>query len=201
METLYPLYANLSITSNENLLYGLLIGMAFGFIFERAGFGRSINIATIFYLRNLRVSKMMVTAILTASSWLIISIYSGILDYNQLYIPDTYLWPYVVGGVLFGLGMVMSGWCPGTAIVGFATGKIDALVFLIGLSVGMYFYFDYFDLFKDFANSSNIGRYTIQEALGVSVYTAYLITVALAVGLMVFMRTLKSIRDKKGEDI
>ncbi len=201
MEALYPLYRTMSITSHENLLYGLLIGIAFGFIFERAGFGRSIHIASVFYLRNLRVPKMMITAILTASSLLIISIYSGLLDYDQLFIPNTYLWAYVVGGVLFGVGMVMSGWCPGTAIVGFATGKLDAAVFLLGLMVGMYFYFDYYDLIKEFANSTNVGRYTIQEALGVSVYTAYLITVALAIGLMLFMRKLKSIRDKKGEDI
>ena len=202
METMYPLFTTGSITSGENLLYGLLIGIMFGFILERSGFGRSINIAPIFYFRNLRVSQMMVSAILTASTWIIIAVYNGWLDFNQVFIPTTYLWPYMVGGALFGLGMVMSGWCPGTAIIGFATGKLDAVVFLIGLMVGMYFYFDYFDYIIEFANSGNMGKYTIHEALGGDIYTSsYLLTVIIGVGLMIFMRTMKSIRDKKGEDI
>ncbi len=201
METLYPLFTTGSIASGENLLYGLLIGIMFGFILERAGFGRSINIAPVFYFRNLRVSQMMVSSILTASTWIIIAVYNGWLDFNQVFVPTTYLWPYMLGGALFGLGMIMSGWCPGTAIIGLATGKLDAGVFLIGLMIGMYFYFEYFDYIIDFANSGNMGKYTIHEALNVSIYTSFIITVAIGAGLVVFMRTMKSIRDKKGEDI
>ena len=201
METLYPLFTTGGINSGENLLYGLLIGIMFGFILERAGFGRSINIAPVFYFRNLRVSQMMVSSILTASAWIVIAVFNGWLDFNQVFIPTTYLWPYMVGGALFGLGMIMSGWCPGTAIIGFATGKIDAIVFLAGLMFGMYFYFDYFDKIIDFANSGNMGKYTIHEAIGGDIYTSFLITVAIGIGLMIFMRTMKKIRDNKGEDI
>jgi len=201
METLYPLFTTGGLTSGENLLYGLLIGIMFGFILERAGFGRSLHIAPVFFFRNLRVSQMMVSSILTAATWIIIAVYNGWLDFNQVFIPTTYLWPYMVGGALFGLGMIMSGWCPGTAVIGFATGKIDAVIFLLGVMVGMYFYFDMFDLLKDFANSGNMGKFTIHEALGVSIYTSFAITVAIGAGLMIFMRTMKKIRDNKGEDI
>jgi hypothetical protein len=66
----------------------------------------------------------------------------------------------------------------------------------------MYFYFDYFDYIIEFANSGNMGKYTIHEALGGTIYTtSYIVTIVLGLGLMVFMRTMKSIRDKKGEDI
>jgi len=41
-----------------------------------------------------------------------------------------------VGGLVFGVGFVMSGWCPGTAAVGAASGKLDALVFLGGAVLG-----------------------------------------------------------------
>jgi uncharacterized membrane protein YedE/YeeE len=201
LNTMYPLFTTGSITSGENLLYGLFIGIMFGFILERAGFGRSINIAPIFYFRNLRVSQIMVSAILTCSTWIIIAVYNGWLDFNQVFVPTTYLWPYMVGGALFGIGMVMSGWCPGTAVIGFATGKLDAAVFLLGLMVGMYFYFDYFDYLIYFANSGNMGKFTIHEALGTNIYTSFIITVMIGVGLMIFMKTMKSIRDKKGEDI
>lgn len=199
MEQLYPLFTTGAMSINENFFYAIIIGIVFGFILERAGFGTSKHIAPVFYFRNLRVSQVMISAILTCATLLTIAVYNGILDFNQIFIPTTYIWPYLVGGVLFGLGMVMSGWCPGTAVVGVATGKLDAAVFLLGVMVGMSVYFDKFDLLADFANSSNLGRWTIQNALDVNIYTALIITILLGIGLSIFMNVMKSIRDKKGE--
>ena len=201
METTYPLFTTGAIDSNLNLFYGLFLGMAFGFIIERAGYGRSINIAPIMYFRNTKVSDMMISAILTVSTWIIIASYMGWIDYNQIFIPTTYLWPYLAGGALFGLGMVMSGWCPGTALVGFSSGKLDAVAFLLGVIAGMYVYFINFDSIIEFANSTNVGRYTIHSVLGGDIYTSYLITIVLGLGLITFMRYMKAIRDKKGDDI
>jgi hypothetical protein len=201
METTYPLFTTGMIDSNLNLFYGFFIGIAFGFIIERAGYGRSINIAPIMYFRNTKVSDMMISAILTVSTWIIIASYMGWIDYNQIFIPATYLWPYLAGGALFGLGMVMSGWCPGTAMVGFSTGKLDAVAFLLGVIAGMYVYFINFDSIIEFANSTNVGRYTIHSVLGGDIYSSYLITLVLGIGLIIFMRYMKSIRDTKGDDI
>jgi uncharacterized protein len=196
-----PLFTTGSITSGENLLYGLLIGMAFGFILERSGFARAIKIAPTFYFRNLRVPQMMISAIVTATTWMIIAVYNGWIDFSQVFIPTTYVWPYLLGGVIFGLGMIMSGWCPGTAVVGAAVGRLDAVVFLLGVMAGMYVYFINFHKFIDFANGSNLGRFTIDKLVGGNIYTAYLTTLIIVIGLATFMTTMKSIRDKKGEDI
>ena len=200
METLYPLYTTGALNGNENFFYALLIGMMFGFIIERAGFGTAKYIAPVFFFRNLGVSQMMVSAILTCATLLTMAVYAGILDFNQIFIPTTYIWPYLVGGILFGLGMVMSGWCPGTAVVGFATGKLDAVVFLLGVMVGMSVYFDQFDKLADFANSSNVGRFTIDKLVGGDIYSSLIITVFIGIGLSIFMNVMKSIRDKKGEE-
>ena len=127
---MFPLYTNGLFTSGQNLIIGLFIGIMFGFILERGGFGRASNIAPIFYFRNLRVSTTMVSAIITASTWLMVAYYFGLLDFNSLHIPQVYLWAYIVGGALFGIGMVMSGWCPGTSIVGMATGREEMHLFL-----------------------------------------------------------------------
>ena len=200
METLYPLYTTGALNGNENFLYALIIGIVFGLILERAGFGTSDHIAPVFYFKNLRVSQVMVSAILTCATLLTISVYIGILDFNQIFIPTVYIWPYLVGGILFGLGMVMSGWCPGTAAVGVASGKLDAAVFLLGIMVGMSVYFDNFDKIADFANSSNVGRLTIDKLVGGDIYTSLIITIFIGIGLSVFMYKMKSIRDeRKGE--
>jgi uncharacterized membrane protein YedE/YeeE len=200
METLYPLFTTGAIDNNMNFFYAIFIGMAFGFILERAGFGTSRQIAPVFFFRNLRVSQVMVSAILTCATLLTTAVYMGILDFNQIFIPTVYIWPYLVGGALFGLGMIMSGWCPGTAVVGFATGKLDAAVFLLGVMVGMSVYFDNFDSLASFANSSNVGRFTIDKLVGGDIYTSLIITIFIGIGLSIFMNIMKSIRNTKGEE-
>ncbi len=196
---MYPLFTTGSISYDLNLFYAIFIGIAFGYILERAGFGKSTHIAPIFYFKNLRVAETMVSAILTAGAWLAFAVYNGWVDYNQVFIPATYVWPYLVGGIIFGLGMVMAGWCPGTAIVGFASGKIDAAVFMLGMIAGMYVYFDQFDKFSDFANGSYLGRFTIDKLVGGNVYTSFLVTVLLGIDLAVFMNVMKKVVEKKGE--
>ena len=194
---MYPLFTTGSISSELNMLFAIFIGIAFGFILERAGFGKSTNIASVFYFKNLRVAQTMVSAIITASFLLVITVYFGVLDFNQIYIPTTYVWPYLVGGALFGFGMIMAGWCPGTAVVGFATGKIDAAMFLLGLLVGMLIYFQQFEKIIDFANSGNLGKFTISKFIGGNIYTSLVITIFLGICLLIFMNKMKSIRNKK----
>ena len=190
---MYPLFTTGSIDGNTNILYGLIIGIFFGFILERVGFGNSKVIAAIFHLKSLRVSQTMISAIVTAGTWIVIASYFGWIDYNQMFIPLVYVWPYLVGGAIFGVGMAIAGWCPGTAVVGFASGKIDAAVFMLGMFGGMYVYFIEFDKIADFANSGYVGRYTIDKLVGGDMYTtSYLVTIVLAICLGVFMNFMKS---------
>ena len=195
---MYPLFTTGTIDLNSNLLYGLIIGALFGIVLERTGFGSAKHIAPVFYFKNLKVSQTIVSAIITCSTLIVIASYNGWIDYTQIFIPDTYVWPYLVGGVLFGGAMVMSGWCPGTAVVGFASGKIDAGVFIIGLLCGMYFYFDIYDYIAPFANSGYLGRFTIDKLIGGDIYTSsYITTILLGTFLAIFMNVMKSIKDKK----
>ncbi len=200
METVFPLYTTGFLSSDMNFILALFIGIMFGFILERGGFGSAAHIAPVFYFRDLMVPKIMVTAIVTAATLLLLGSLFGYIDYSQVFIPTTYVWAYLVGGLIFGLGMVMSGWCPGTAAVGMATGKIDAIVFGLGLLVGMYFYFDIYEYIADFANSANLGKFTIDKLIGGDIRTSYIATVILTAGLMAFMFIMKKIVDKKGDN-
>ena len=200
METIFPLFTTGFLDPTTNLILALFIGVMFGVILERSGFATSAHIAPIFYFKNIVVAKMMVSAIVTAATLLFLGIVFGYIDYNQVFIPTTYLYPYLVGGLIFGLGMVMAGWCPGTAVAGIATGKIDAILFALGLFVGMYFYFDIYSYIEEFANSGNLGRFTIDKLVGGDIRVSYLVTVAVSFGLLLFMMLMKSIRDKKEGD-
>ncbi len=198
MDWLFPLFTTGQISSNLNLFLGLFIGIGFGFVLEKAGFGTSKHIATVFYFRNLRVTQTMIAAIVTATTWVVIFSYMGWMDFSKVFIPITYVWPYLVGGIIFGAGMVMSGWCPGTSVVGMVTGKVDAVVFIVGMFAGMFVYFQTYAYIEGFANSGNLGRFTIDKLIGGDMFTSsYLVTIILAIGLGIFMHVMKSIVDKK----
>lgn len=198
MDWLTPLFTTGQITNNLNLFLGLFIGIGFGFVLEKAGFGTSKHIASVFYFSKLLVTKTMISAIVTAATWVVVFSYFGWMDFTHVFIPITYVWPYLVGGIIFGAGMIMSGWCPGTSIIGVATGKIDAVVFVGGMLVGMFTYFQTYQYFQTFANSGNLGRFTIDKLVGGNMFTSsYLITIILAICLGIFMNTMKGIIDKK----
>jgi hypothetical protein len=118
------------------LLSALLVGLLFGFWLERAGFGSSRKLTAIFYLQDFAVLKVMFTAMATASLVLAALAGLGLVDLHSLFVPETVLWPQAVGGLVFGAGFVIGGWCPGTAAVGLASGRLDAVAFLAGAAGG-----------------------------------------------------------------
>ena len=70
-----------------------------------------------------------------------------------------------MGGLIFGVGFVMGGWCPGTALVGLASGKGDALVFLGGAALGSLAYAVAWPSLADFADARRLRRLHAARAL------------------------------------
>lgn len=118
------------------LFAALLIGLGFGFWLERAGFGSSKKLTAIFYFVDFAVLKVMFSAVVTAAVGLTVLGRFGVVDLSALSIPETSVMRQLVGGVVFGIGFVWGGWCPGTAIVGVAAAKWDAAIFLMGSILG-----------------------------------------------------------------
>jgi thiosulfate/3-mercaptopyruvate sulfurtransferase len=128
------------LASPQAFFTALLIGLAFGFVLERAGFGSSRRLAGIFYFRDMTVLKVMFTGVITAMLGLLLVLGMGWVSLDAVYNMPTIYGAQIVGGLLFGVGFVVSGWCPGTAAVGVASGKIDGLVFLGGAVLGSIFF-------------------------------------------------------------
>jgi len=190
---LLPLYKNGFLSPEANFFFAIVMGFAFGFVLERSGFTRSKHIADSFYFRNLAVPKIMGVAIITTTTWFILFAWMGWIDLSALFTPATYVWPYLAGGLLFGLGMVMSGYCPGTAVAGLGTGKSDALLFLVGVVAGMFVYFQLYPMVESFANSSKLGVVKLHDLFGGNEYTSYILTVALEVGIILFLTSIQKI--------
>jgi hypothetical protein len=177
-----PLTVALSLSRNVEMTFAVLLGFGFGWVLERAGFGRSDNLAAIFYGRDFRVLRVMFTAIATAMVGLYALDLAGILPLPSIGILDTYTGGQFAGGLLFGAGFIVGGWCPGTSIVGFVSGKIDALLFVVGLVVGSLVFTLGADSFAALENAGAKGRVLLHEYLRVPSGVMVLAVALFAVG-------------------
>ena len=181
--TVFPLPLVELLGQNGAFFIYLLIGVAFGATLETAGFGNSKKLAAQFYLKDLTVFKVMFTAIIVAMTLIFLSSAIGLLDYNLLWVPPTYLWPGIVGGLVMGVGFIIGGFCPGTSLVAMATGKVDGLFFVLGALAGIFLFGETVSQFAVFFESSFMGRFTLPEMFGASYGTVVLAVVAMALFL------------------
>ena len=167
----------------------ILIGFCFGFALERGGFGNARNLAAQFYLYNMRVLKVMFTAIITAMVLLFLTSSLGLLDFELIYVPPTYLWPGILGGLLLGVGFIVGGYCPGTSLVSMATLKTDGAIFVGGVVVGSLLFGPVVSLpavWNFWHNSGYLGRLTWADVLGVDAGWVVLAVLFMAFGAFAF---------------
>ena len=127
------------------ILSGLFCGLVFGFALERAGFASACKLTAQMRFRDWAVFNVMFTAILVSAFGLWLLQITGVMPAEEIFIPTTYLWATLLGGVGVGAGMAIGGYCPGTSVVGFMSGRIDGLVFLIGIVAGTWIFAGAFD--------------------------------------------------------
>lgn len=146
----------------------LLIGTGFGFALERAGLGSPRRLAGQFYGYEFVVIQVMLTAIVTAMIGLQLLSAAGVLDLGRVYLPPTYLVGQGVGGLLFGVGFILGGYCPGTCLVGAAGGRLDALMALGGMVAGMLVYSALGTIMQPVAGATAMGPVTLPQLMHLS---------------------------------
>ena len=169
-------------TAGSYLIY-LAIGFAFGFILESSGFGDSRLLAAQFYFRELRVLKVMFTAIVVAMLLVFWSTALGWLDYDQLWVNPTYLWPGIVGGLIMGVGFIIGGYCPGTSLVSAVTLKVDGMFFLLGNVTGIIIFGETVEFINSFWNSGYLGVFTLPELLRLDTGVVVMLVTCMALAM------------------
>ncbi len=188
MDLIAPLVKTGLVSEAANLWLAIPIGFIFGFGLYHAGFTDSRRIARAFYLKEVSVPVVMFSAIVTGMLGLWLLSLIGIIDTSQMHYLPTYLKPMAVGGVLFGIGMVVGGFCPGTAAASVATGRIDAMIFVVGFLGGSILFGDLFPVWGDFYNSDYRGVYRLDQLFGMNVGSVVLILVIASVAGSLMMR-------------
>ncbi|HET8541387.1 MAG TPA: rhodanese-like domain-containing protein [Anaeromyxobacter sp.] len=134
-----PFWSLLAEHREAGLVVSVLVGFAFGFVLERAGFGRAQKLVGQFLLTEMTVLKVMFGAVATAAVGSVVLAGVGLVDLRAVAdsaASATWIWPMVVGGFVVGLGFVTSSYCPGTSVVAMASGKLDGAATVAGVVVG-----------------------------------------------------------------
>jgi hypothetical protein len=165
-----PLIPNEIIFDEWNSIFAIVIGIAFGYILESSGFSSSRKLAGVFYGYDFAVLKVFFTAALVSAIGLLYMDYLGYLDLGQLYVHPTYLKGALIGGGIMGLGFITGGFCPGTSLCAAAIGKIDALVYVAGILIGIFIFSELFTWFEPIYDGDFLGYITVMDFFEISPY-------------------------------
>ena len=158
-----PFYKFGLFGDEASFILAFAIGIGFGVFLERAGFGSGRKLAAQFYLRDLSVLKVMFTAIITAMTGVYLLSRFGMMDLSLVYLVPTFLVPQVVGGLLLGVGFVVGGYCPGTSCVSAVTGRIDGMVYLVGMIAGLLGFAEVYPYVQSYAQMTPMGQITLAK--------------------------------------
>jgi hypothetical protein len=162
-----PLASSMEWSVAADLAIAAALGVGFGFSLERAGFGSARKLTAVFYLWDMAVVKVMFTAIVTAMAGLFLLSSLGVMNLSDLNVVPTSFAAQALGGLLFGAGFVVGGYCPGTSIAAMATGRKDAMAFALGMLVGVWCFAQLTPGLEAWIESGSRGELTLPAVTGI----------------------------------
>lgn len=165
---MFPLSSYHEFSPALDLALALLLGAGFGVALERAGFGSARKLTAVFYLYDMAVIKVMFSAVVTTLVGLTLLSAVGSFDINDIYVETTNWTAQIVGGLIFGAGFVIGGYCPGTAVAAIATGRKDGLAFALGMLAGVLAYAEFTPGLDDWYKATAAGVMTLPQVSGIA---------------------------------
>ena len=178
-----PLIVYDHISSSTNMLLAFVIGIGFGMVLESSGFSSSRKLAGVFYGYDTVVLKVFFTAAITAMLGLLFFSLFDWIDLDMVYINPTYMTSAIAGGVIMGAGFILGGFCPGTSFCAASIGKIDAMVFIVGLFIGVSIFTEGYALWENIYKANFQGTPKLSEAIGIKDGLMALFVVIAAIGM------------------
>jgi len=163
------------------LIYGLVTGILFGFFLQRGKVLRYDKQIGALRLMDMTILKFMLTAIFVGS----VGIYLlKDLGWVELSIKSTVLGGTIIGGLIFGLGWGLLGYCPGTSMGAIGEGRWDGLWGLLGMRAGAAVYAEAYPLMKRTVLTwGDLGKITLPGILGVNHWMVVPVFILAGLGL------------------
>jgi len=148
------------------LLYGLVTGFLFGFLLQKARVVRYDKQLGALRLQDMTIIKFMGSSILVG----MVGVYLlHDLGMAELSIKDMITGPVVIGGLVFGLGWGLLGYCPGTSAGALGEGRVDAFWGILGMIAGASLFAEVYPwLMQTVYTWGDFGEVTIPQLLGLN---------------------------------
>jgi len=153
-------------SSNKvQLALGLLSGIAFGVLLQKGGVAAYSAVLGQLLLTDFTVVKVMLSAVLVGMIGVYALKAAGLV---RLHTKPGSIGATVIGGLIFGAGFALLGYCPGTAAAATGTGALDALVGMAGIVLGAGIFARFYPaLDRTILNRGAFPEGTIPEITGV----------------------------------
>lgn len=171
--------------SNQRLqlVLGLVVGIAFGFLLQKGGVTNYDVILGQLLLTDFTVVKVMLSAVITG----MIGVYAlRSLGLARLHPKSGSIGSTVVGGLLFGVGFAVLGYCPGTISGAIGQGSLDALIGgTVGILLGSWLFATFSPkLQKPVLDKGDFGPVTLPEVLKVNPWAVVIPAAGLLTALL-----------------
>jgi uncharacterized membrane protein YedE/YeeE len=145
---------------------GLVTGVLFGFLLQKSRVLRFEKQIGAMLLKDMTIFKVMLSAILVGMVGIVLLTDAGIVTFSH---KSMNLGAVLIGGVLFGAGWAIMGFCPGTSIGAVGEGRWHAVLAIIGMVVGAAVYAELYPFFKSTVFTwKDFGKIGLPETLGIS---------------------------------
>ena len=177
-----------AIHSNKilQLTFGFLIGVVFGFLLDKGGVTYYDVIIGQLLLKDFTVIKVMMTAVAVGMLGFYAMRSAGMV---QLHVKTGSVGSTVMGGLIFGVGFAILGYCPGTVLAAAARGALDALAGgVVGALIGAWLFAAiYPKLENTVLNRKAFIKSTIPELIGVHPWVVIVPVVCLILALLIVL--------------
>lgn len=163
---------------------GLVTGVLFGFLLQKGEVLRFEKQVGFMLLKDMTIIKFMLTAVIVG----MVGIYACYsMGWIALSIKATHVGAIIIGGLLFGIGWAIAGFCPGTSIGALAEGRIHALWAILGMLVGAAFYAEAYPALKSTVLKwGSYGKITLPQTLGISPWPIIVVFAVVGIGFFIW---------------
>ena len=148
------------------LFIALLVGMTIGALFQIANMGKYEVQINAMRFKDMTIFKFMLSSVIITMFGFYTLSALGIMEFK----PKPLFWQDAIfGGVSFGIGWAIFGFCPGTATVALGNGSLDAGIGLLGMLAGATFFsYTYDSILELLPDWGGPGAITLPDLWGIN---------------------------------
>lgn len=157
------------------LVLGLVTGVVFGILLQKGRAAKHSVIVGQLVLRDYTVLKIMLTAIAVGAAgyWSLVA-----LGWSDVQVKPAQVGGIILGALLFGSGLAVLGYCPGTTVAAVGEGRRDAIAGLLGMVAGAFAFVVFFPTFGKVQKAVvDWGKITLPDATSIGP-VAYVVVLA-----------------------